>query len=327
MFSDNNSSPFADPQGTGNPFTDESVRTATSASQSQRRDDFNPFLNDRTQAVVDVSSAAAAAAALPPLPPPYSSVTSAPQVNIPEELTNQQDQLERSATNLEREQSRTINYQHRQDNFPPLPACCPLKPCFHQDFDVDIPAQYRRTVKVMYYFWLAYVFMLFLNVIGALTTFIVASKYGDVGWTAITFGISIGYLLCLCPLSFICWYRPLYKAFRNDSSVNFFIFFFNFLVQLVVLIFACLGIGYFCSGWVGFLIGFQFLGYKLYGVGAFLVIIGGLFAAMAVVNFILISWVLKKYRGTGATFQKAQEEFSHGLRSATRSNISVRAGD
>lgn len=40
------------------------------------------------------------------------------------------------------------------NNFPPLPACCPIKPCFYQDFVLDIPAEFQRIVKTVYYTWI-----------------------------------------------------------------------------------------------------------------------------------------------------------------------------
>lgn len=49
-------------------------------------------------------------------------------------------------------------------------------------------------------------------------------------------------LLILTPGSFLCWYRPLYKAFRNDSSFNFMVFFFVFFCQLVMAIIWAIGI-------------------------------------------------------------------------------------
>ena len=41
---------------------------------------------------------------------------------------------------------------------------------------------------------------------------------GDSGQT---FGLALIYWALYTPLSFICWFRPAYKAFRDDSSFNF----------------------------------------------------------------------------------------------------------
>lgn len=42
----------------------------------------------------------------------------------------------------------------RQNNWPPLPKRFPIKPCFYQDFSEEIPPEYQRVCKMMYYLWM-----------------------------------------------------------------------------------------------------------------------------------------------------------------------------
>jgi len=63
---------------------------------------------------------------------------------------------------------------------------------------------------------------------------------GDVGGT---FALALLYFLIFTPASFLCWFRPVYKAFRDDSSFNFMVFFFVFFFQFIVSVFSFLGIG------------------------------------------------------------------------------------
>ena len=56
-----------------------------------------------------------------------------------------------------------------------------------------------------------YICVLFLNVLGCLAYFIADKGNSSAGSS---FGLSILYFLLFTPCSFICWYRPLYKAFR-----------------------------------------------------------------------------------------------------------------
>ena len=50
-------------------------------------------------------------------------------------------------------------------------------------------------------------------------------------------GCSLVWAAALIPLSFLCWFRPAYKAFRSDSSFNFMVFFLIFFGQFA---FSCL---------------------------------------------------------------------------------------
>lgn len=49
---------------------------------------------------------------------------------------------------------------------------------------------------------------LFLNLLACLAWFLVDSTKG------VDFGLSILWFIIFTPCAFICWYRPIYKAFR-----------------------------------------------------------------------------------------------------------------
>lgn len=42
----------------------------------------------------------------------------------------------------------------KENNWPPLPNFSPVKPCFYQDFEEEIPEEYRRICRRMYYLWM-----------------------------------------------------------------------------------------------------------------------------------------------------------------------------
>jgi hypothetical protein len=119
-------------------------------------------------------------------------------------------------------------FKARINNFPPLPGWCPwkLKPCFYQDISVEIPIDFQKWVRMLYYLWICkfredfeIIFFeiifysvhgctLFFNCIGAVVVWIAG---GDDG---VSFGLSLLYFLLFTPCSYMCWFRPAYKAFR-----------------------------------------------------------------------------------------------------------------
>ncbi|EAW99284.1 secretory carrier membrane protein 5, isoform CRA_e, partial [Homo sapiens] len=138
------------------------------------------------------------------------------------------------------------------NNFPPLPKFIPLKPCFYQDFEADIPPQHVSMTKRLYYLWMLNSVTLAVNLVGCLAWLIG-------GGGATNFGLAFLWLILFTPCSYVCWFRPIYKAFKTDSSFSFMAFFFTFMAQLVISIIQAVGIPGWgvcptlassCSGWI-----------------------------------------------------------------------------
>ncbi|XP_005099451.1 secretory carrier-associated membrane protein 1 isoform X2 [Aplysia californica] len=314
--SDFDSNPFADPNASS-PFSDPSVQQAagSGAPRQGALDDYNPFAEGGNQTrpanqsagVPPPRSATAQPAIMTPSedPPPYSQ-SSAQKVDT-SELQKRQEELERKAAELQRKEQEMKNAQmagRRENNWPPLPKFCPVGPCFYQDFNVDIPMEFQRIVKFTYYLWGFHVIVLFLNFLGSLAYFIAKPSDGGA-----TFGLSILWFALFTPCSFICWYRPLYKAFRSDSSFNFFVFFFIFFFQFCVYVVQCLGITDFTVGWIN---GLTVVGSDS-AAGGIMLVVGFLFTVNAAASIIILIKVHRIYRSTGASFQKAQAEFASGV--------------
>ncbi|XP_030920200.1 dual specificity protein kinase CLK2, partial [Geospiza fortis] len=192
----------------------------------------------------------------------------------------------------------------RLNNWPPLPSFCPVKPCFYQDIPVEIPADFQKTVTTMYYLWMASTIALFLNFLSSLAWFCVDPTSGS------GFGLSILWALLYTPCSFVCWYRPMYKAFRSDSSFNFFVFFFVFFAQNVMYVLQAIGIpNWGFSGWILSLIALR----TNTAVAVMMILVSLSFTAVAVLGIIMLKKIHSLYRRTGASFQKAQEEFAAGV--------------
>ncbi|XP_054712878.1 secretory carrier-associated membrane protein 1-like isoform X2 [Uloborus diversus] len=244
-------------------------------------------------------------------PPPYTE--GGGQNAFASDLQKRQEELERKANELQAREAQLANSSVTgvTKNWPPLPQKCCVGPCFYQDISVEIPNAYQSTVRTMYYLWMFYAFLLFLNMLGALAMLIADSS------AVTTFGVSILVFLLFSPLSFVCWFRPLYKAFRTDSSFNFMVFFFVFFFQFVVAVFYAVGIPSFGS--CGLYNGISTLTKQgdhtvdVYAVGIIAIFIGFLWAIDAIISFFMLSKIHRMYRGTTASFAKAQEELATGV--------------
>ncbi|CAF1316634.1 unnamed protein product [Rotaria sordida] len=309
-----------------NPFADSSIQQATASSFSNQQpvNEYNPFAKTATTAQPALpppppppSQQPNIAAVLPPTQPAtYQSpfyASSAPPPNTvqrPIETPTRVDlsQYERQQAELEQREKRladreralsdSTKLQKGEKNFPPLPKFCPCGPCFYQDISIEIPSQFQIWVRYLYYLWLMYSATLFLNMIAALSYFVV-DKNG-----AATFGLSLVYLFLFIPSSYICWFRPIYRAFRTDSSVYFMLFFvINFAFVATNILFAI--------GIIGGMCGFARLGLMATNkaVGTMMIILGSLWSLISLLSVLLTIRVHRLYRQSGASLEQAQREF------------------
>ena len=310
--------------GEMNPFADPTIQNVTRNAQinQQSLDDYNPFsqVQNKPAAIITTSNTAVATPSTINNNDTFQynvtqenkipASTSSTQINL-SEIERQQQELDRRAAELERRE-KMLNTPTDLKNFPPLPSWCPgpLKPCFYQDISVEIPLEFQRWVRLLFYLWLFYTCTLGFNIISALVVLITTDNYGS------TFGFSILFFIIFTPMSYICWFRPAYKAFRSDSSVNFMLFFFVFFCQIVI---NCIeAIGFTDSGFCGII-----LLIKVFSSGTVKAIVAGFFVLMTTICFIAITacdiLILMKihslYRNTAASFEKAQAEFASNIMS------------
>lgn len=218
------------------------------------------------------------------------------------ELERRQQELEIKAAELaaREEALRQGGEFRRQHNWPPLPSFCPIKPCFFQDINVDIRPEFQRTVQWGYHIWIAFAIVELLNLFA---TIILSRKNTNF---EIAFGIYSP--IFFIPLSYVSWFRPLYKAFKNDSSFNFMIFFFMFFMQIALVGIFALGL----SGAVGLLTVLSNLNHGII-VSIVLVITGGAWIGYVAACVLYLLKVHSIYRSSGASISKARNEFTQGV--------------
>lgn len=312
-FEDN---PFSDPT-IDNPFADPAVQQVARSTNNATRglDDYNPFDGQQNATPASAPQQPTQSAIMQAVSPPSGGgqyvnrpaqplqQSQGPPVNFTTaEFQKRQEELERKAEELARREAELrAGSAGRRNNWPPLPAFCPVQPCFYQDINVDIPLEFQRVVRHLYHLWMFHALVLAVNIIGAISLMFVP----NFGFTV--FGLSILYFILLTPFSFICWYRPIYKAFRSDSSFNFMVFFFIFLFQIIITIVQ--SIGFVGGGSCGLITSIEaFQENVAVGIITMLVTIG--FITCVVADIMLMAKVHRIYRSTGASLAKAQAEFT-----------------
>ncbi|KAF4533040.1 hypothetical protein B566_EDAN000734 [Ephemera danica] len=313
--------PFGEPV-IDNPFADPAVQQATSAASNAQRglDDYNPFAEQPQQNTPVVRGAANPPqyqASQVPSQQPQPAIMQPTQETIPppnyarsgqqQQMTaefqtmkglivackwrRRQDELERKAQELARREEELKNspYNVRRNNWPPLPEKCCFQPCFYQDINVEIPLEFQRVVRMLYYLWMFHSCVLVLNVVGGLILLFHAAEFT-------TFGLAILYLVLFTPFSFLCWYRPAYRAFRSDSSFNFMVFFFIFFFQFLVTMIQTIGVG--GGGSCGFVTAIKLLSLGTGGniaVGIIILLIAFCFGAAACMDILMLSKLYQLY--------------------------------
>ncbi|CAD5210148.1 unnamed protein product [Bursaphelenchus xylophilus] len=288
-----NDNPFADP------FQDQSVQNAARGAQNAS-EEFNPFSQPGQGQDHKAFGATPASTAV------NVDVNSDELFRQQEDLRRREAELQRRQQEFEQRQAQSGgSRQQHQHNWPPLPSFVPVEPCFYQDIDVEVPVQFQETVKMVYYTYLTYVGALAINAVASLLFMLIAA--GGLG----IFFLSVIQLILFTPCAFLFWFRPVYKAFRDDSSFNFMIFFFVLFFHTIFCFVQMLGLSSYACGWSN-------------AIGAFSnhVLVGLVMLLSAIaftVAFIGMAFSLIKvhrfYRGAGFTLDKARKEFSDGVMS------------
>lgn len=69
-------------------------------------------------------------------------------------LQRRQEELDRKAAELDRREQQLQGNVPQLNNWPPLPDNFCVKPCFYQDFNLEIPPEFQKLVKHLYYTWM-----------------------------------------------------------------------------------------------------------------------------------------------------------------------------
>ncbi|XP_047311399.1 secretory carrier-associated membrane protein 2-like [Impatiens glandulifera] len=186
----------------------------------------------------------------------------------------------------------------------------PFFPIIHHDIANEIPIHLQRLCYIAFTTLLGLVLCLFWNVIAV-----------TVAWIKID-GVKIWFLAVIyfisgVPLAYVLWYRPLYRAFRNESALRFGWFFLIYMIHIIFCIFAAIAPPIFFRGksLTGILPAVDVIS-KNALVGIFYFIGFGLFCLEAVLSVYVIQQVYTYFRGSGKAAELKREAARGALRAA-----------
>ncbi|XP_010933401.1 secretory carrier-associated membrane protein 4-like [Elaeis guineensis] len=196
------------------------------------------------------------------------------------ELATLEEDLRRRETDIKRREDALSRggVSMEEKNWPPF------FPIIHHDIAKEIPTHAQRLQYLAFASWLGIVLCLVWNVIAVIVCWI---RDGGV----IIFFLAIIYALLGCPLSYVLWYRPLYRAMRTDSALKFGWFFLVYLFHIGFCIFAAIAppIAFQGKSLTGILAVIDALSDQVL-VGIFYLVGFGLFCLETLVSL----WVLQK---------------------------------
>lgn len=160
----------------------------------------------------------------------------------------------------------------------------PVFPIIHHDVTKEIPVHAQKLQYMAFASWLGIVLCLVYNVVAVTVCWI---RGGGV----IIFLLANIYAFLGIPLSYLLWYRPLYRAMRTDSVLKFGLFFLLYMIHICFCIVASIAppIVFHGKSLTGILAAIDTLSDQVL-VGVFYFIGFGLFC----LETLLSLWVLQK---------------------------------
>ncbi|KAK7327947.1 hypothetical protein VNO77_22040 [Canavalia gladiata] len=187
----------------------------------------------------------------------------------------------------------------------------PFFPIIHHDIANEIPIHLQRLQYVAFTSLLGLVLCLTWNIVAVTAAWIKGE--GVKIWF-----LSIIYFIAGVPGAYVLWYRPLYRAFRTDSALNFGWFFLFYLLHLGFCILAAVAppIVFKGKSLTGILSAIDVVGdHTVVGI---LYFVGfGLFCVETLISIWIIQQVYMYFRGSG----KAAEMKRNAARGAMRAAI------
>lgn len=186
----------------------------------------------------------------------------------------------------------------------------PFFPIIHHDITNEIPIHLQRLQYVAFASFLGLCLCLFWNIIAVTTAWIKGE--GVRIWF-----LAIIYFIAGVPGAYVLWYRPLYRAFRNESALKFGWFFLFYLIHILFCVFAAVAPPVIFRGksLTGILPAIDVIGGNAL-VGIFYFVGFALFCLESVVSIWVIQQVYMYFRGSGKAAEMKREAARGVMRAA-----------
>ncbi|KAG6475558.1 secretory carrier-associated membrane protein 1-like [Zingiber officinale] len=188
-------------------------------------------------------------------------------------------------------------------------------PIIHHDVANEIPAHLQRMQYFAFASLLGLAGCLFWNIIAVTAAWIVGE--GVKIWL-----LSIIYFISGVPGAYVLWYRPLYRAMRTDSALNYGWFFLFYLLHLGFVIYSAVAppIIFHGKSLAGFLPAIDIA--SVHAVAGIFYFIGfGLFTVESLLSVWVIQEVYAYFRGSGKAVEMKREATHGAMRAAMSSSI------
>lgn len=293
-----------------NPFADKAIRGAPAAQSSYSGGSFYTTQSRPTP------PSSTRLSPLPPEPADFYNDFSSP-VDIPMDTNKDMKTMEKELLAKEAELSRREKEIKRREeavaragivieekNWPPF------FPIIHHDINNEIPVHLQRTQYVAFASLLGLIMCLFWNIVCVTAAWIKGE--GPKIWF-----MAVIYFILGCPGAYYLWYRPLYRAMRNDSALRFGWFFLFYLVHIAFCVYAAVSpsILFVGKSLTGILPAISLIGNSVI-VGVFYFLGFALFCLESLLSILVIQRVYHYFRGSGKDAQMKSEAARSAARAA-----------
>ncbi|KAK9267414.1 hypothetical protein L1049_009840 [Liquidambar formosana] len=186
----------------------------------------------------------------------------------------------------------------------------PFFPIIHHDIANEIPIHLQKLQYVAFTTFLGLVVCLTWNIVAVTTAWIKGE--GVKIWF-----LAIIYFISGVPGAYVLWYRPLYRAFRKESALNFSWFFIFYLIHIGFCIYAAVAPPIIFKGksFTGILPAVDLVSGNAL-VGIFYFVGFGCFCLESVLSIWVIQQVYMYFRGSGKAAEMKREAARGAMRAA-----------